>query len=235
MSVSESPRVSYDEQVFLTLPSIEQLLAESFSYASLRFALSQRDKALGVGTISSHGLMILREQLTDLQISWSILRHVSSITAHEKQAILAEYGTSLLVKKTLTVELGDNTLALVTGVGDFALQKAHIKNLGIQLGLSKHKSKRISINPSWFSPEEYLRMRVGMVSPFFIDTSVLHAIALLPLTNVQLQYSHVAISLSLSESLVIPTKTFYQLVRGYARWAYPTLPIVSLTEEVSHT
>ena len=210
---------------------LEHILAKELSASAMRF-FSQRESTLGVGTISAHAMSIVHELLTTLQIPWSILHHTPSLTACDKQTIVAQHNISLLVNKTLSVSIG-NTLVLITGMGDFTLRKVQITELGKQLGLSSNQRNRIEINPRWFSPEEHLCLRTGMVSPLFsmqqVHTpSLLHALAFLS-SERTLPHMNIALSLSLEESLIVPVCAFQPLLSCFAQQAYPDLPLLSLS------
>ncbi|GAC1359604.1 MAG: hypothetical protein NVSMB38_43360 [Ktedonobacteraceae bacterium] len=218
---------------FLNSTSLGRTLAD-FPSASSVHELRQRERRLGVGTISAKGMQILHDQLTTKDIPWSVFQHRPSLTAREKQAILVEHEGAPLVNKTVTALLGSRILVLITGVGDFQLERRQLHHLGKQLGLSSKERKWVTLNPPWFHPEEQLQLLTGMVSPFFLVegnkiSPGVQALALLSCSEEgQANEKLVALSLSLHESLLIPKWSFQPLVHGYAQQAYPFLPLLML-------
>ena len=77
-------------------------------------------------------------------------------------------------------------------------------------------------------------MQPGMVSPFLHPShhTGLGALVLLPWPERwEAHEREVAISLSLWESLVLPLRCLRQLIRSYARRAYPGVRIIELESE----
>jgi hypothetical protein len=159
------------------------------------------------------------------------------MSAAQTQAVLPP---DVLVQKTVTVAFGDrgHTCVLWTGVGDFQIKKEAILVVAEWLGLSRRAAKGRTINPAWVDPITAFGMEAGMVSPFlpprsFSDERRIPIVALV----VQLwprgweASKHIAISLSLYESLIIPLRSLRLLLRNYYAWRHPSVPCVFLPSD----
>jgi hypothetical protein len=228
-SNAAKPSWSFDmiENLVNSLPPIGDIwtaLPDIEAIAELR----QREKLLGVATLSCHTLVLLREIITNLGTYTVIRRHSPSVTAAAKQTVLNAglNGVGLLVNKTVTVRLGA-THILCTGVGDFTLNRSLLSQVADELRLSKRMIKACRINPPDYSPEYELGLLTGMVSPFFAPPEQprrLQALVLLEATEIgPAEAQLVAISLSPFESLVVPRVDFGVLTRLYVQRAHPDL------------
>jgi hypothetical protein len=205
------------KEIWAALPDVEAI-------AELR----QREKLLGVATLSCDTLVLLREIINNLGTYSVIKRHLPSVTAAAKQTVLNAGldGVGLLVNRTVTVRLG-TTHILCTGVGDFTLNRGLLSQVADELSLSKRIIKACRINPPDYSPEYELGLLTGMVSPFFAPPARpgrLRALVQFEATEIGPEEAQlVAISLSPFESLVVPRVDFGVLTQLYAVRAHPDL------------
>lgn len=190
--------------------------------------LRQREKLLGVATLSCDTLVLLHEIINNLGTYAVIRRHLPSVTAAAKQTVLNAGldGVGLLVNKTLTVRLG-TTHVLCTGMGDFTLNRFLLSQVANELRLSRRIIKACRINPPDYSPEYELGLLTGIVSPFFApptQPSRLRALVLFDSADIDpAEAELVAISLSPFESLVVPRVDFGVLTQLYVERAHPDL------------
>lgn len=189
-------------------------------------ALVRREAALGAATIPKESLVLLctllQPHLPDL--ASSLLWHEASVTAAQTQQLLP---AGVAVQKSVTVQLCDR-LVLVTGVGDFRLQRDHRQTLAKQLSLPRRVLTQCTINPGHIDPQHTYGLLEGMVSPFFARhwSTGLSAIASVPTTAYE--SALIAISLSRYESLLVPQVVFPILLQHYARLTYPDLRFIHL-------
>lgn len=191
------------ESLVNSLPPIEDIwaaLPDIDAIAELR----QREKPLGVATLSCHTFVLLREIVTNLSTYSVIRRHPPSVT----------------------VRLG-TTHVLCTGVNDSTLNRRPLSQVADELSLPRRIIKACRINPSDYSPEYELGLLTGMVSPFFAPAARserLRALALVEATEIGSEEAQlVAISLSPFESLIVPRVDFGVLTQLYVQRAHPDL------------
>ncbi len=205
--------------------------------------LMVREQVLGAATLPGTSLQLLCEvAYTLLQgipsgvhstlgnkcpLHQRVVWHAATLSAEETQAVLP---LGALVQKTITVEL-DGRLILCSGVGTQPITRPQIHDLAAHLSLPRKSTKRCTLNPVTCDPVKEFEMLPGMVSPFLRPqrTTRLTALALLswPRYWEELAYE-VAISLSLWESVLLPLRCLKALLYGYARQAYPNLPVIEL-------
>lgn len=155
-----------------------------------------------------------------------MLHHARSMTALEKQEMLP----GIYVQKTLTLRLAEYTL-LLSGLGDFRVERHHYKALARILSLGPAEAKRHEINPVWLPARKTTGLGDGMVSPFlppgFIPAWPITAIVLLPLPPLE-EKAQVGISLSLQESLLFPAARLPELVTAYIERYHRHIPVFRL-------
>ena len=159
-----------------------------------------------------------------------LLRHRPAHSAAEVQALLPP---GVLVHKTISFTLA-NTIVLCTGVGTQCLTRRHLRTIAAALVRQGPNVKQRTINPAPGSSVKKLAMHPGLVSPFLYPSrhAGLAALALLPWSDRWEGHEpEVAISLSLRESLVLPLRCLYPLIRSYAKQAYPTVRVIELESE----
>jgi len=140
------------------------------------------------------------------------------------------------VQKTVTVDMAGKLL-LCTYVGDQKLERTHLRAVAEALALPRRAAKHCSINPSTCDPVEEYGMLPGMVSPFVspLRKTRVAAVVLLPWPRRwEEKGREVAVSLSLWESLLLPLHCLKDIVRGYARRAYPSAQLIELEGEENH-
>jgi hypothetical protein len=156
-----------------------------------------------------------------------------SHSATQTQAVLPP---GALVQKTVTVEMAGKLL-LCTCVGDQKLERTHLRAVAHALALPRRAAKHWSINPSTCDPVVEYGMLPGMVSPFVspLRKTRIAAVVLLPWPRRwEERGREVAVSLSLWESLLLPLRCLRDIVRCYARRAYPFAQFIKLEGEENH-
>jgi hypothetical protein len=196
----------------------------------------ERESALGCATVSWTSFTLLMAQLTACGITdlaERIVWHPPTVSAAETQSYLP---AQTLVLKTVTAAYGSasqgqRTLVLFTGVGDYRLGRKQHRAGASLLGLRRDHVAWCSLNPAWCQPEEEYGLAAGMISPLLsperASRSRLRAIFLLkPPPGEGNETTQVALSLSLYESLLVPSHQMVRLLEGYAQAAYPHLPLM---------
>jgi hypothetical protein len=239
------------EEILYDLPPLEGVFLHWHTYgvtgttAGMYSLLARRKQLLGSTTLSGASIQLLYECATDSLRRLSLPgqdppspwdsrplharlhRHGSTLSATETQALLAP---GVLVQKTVSMTLGETSL-LCTGVGPQRVTRQHLRAIAAALALPRRAVKQCTVNPVTFDPVELFTMQPGMVSPFLHPThhTGLGALVLMPWPEwSEAQAREVAISLSLWESLVLPLRCLRQLIRSYAKRAYPGVRIIEL-------
>jgi len=208
--------------------------------------LARRKQLLGSTTLSGASIQLLYACATDSLRSlpgqdshspWDsrplharLLRHGPSLSAAGIQALLPP---GVLVHKTVSISEGETSL-LCTGVGSQILTRQHLRAIAAALTLPRWTAKQCIINPVTSNPVETFTTQPGLISPFLHPShhTGLGALVLLPWPEgSKAQARDVAISLSLWESLVLPLRCLRQLIRSYAKRAYPGVQIIELESE----
>ncbi|MFL5662022.1 MAG: hypothetical protein ACJ8BW_11835 [Ktedonobacteraceae bacterium] len=149
-----------------------------------------------------------------------LLIHEPSLTAAETQMLLP---AGCIVQKTITLQLGP-LLLQVSGIGDFSLERRSIRAMASALGLSRRQASHQTINPAHCDPEKEYGLQAGMVSPFLPPKypTRLAAVVQLPWpVEWEREQREVAVSISLCECLMFPLSSFLDVLREYAKRAYP--------------
>ena len=156
-----------------------------------------------------------------------IVRHGYSITAQKKQDLLPQ---GIVVQKSVTVKVGPYFF-LLSGLGDFHVQKAHFQSIARLFSLSAAQAKQREVNPPRLPARSTTGLAGGMVSPFlppsYASACPLAAIILLS-SGEQENHTQVAISLSLTTSLLFPVSKLRELIVAYSLRYYPRIPLVEL-------
>lgn len=177
--------------------------------------------------LPAHTLRKVDDLCRRLSIPTTIARHAPTLTAAETQAVLPE---SCLVQKTITGCVA-NKIILWTGVGDFRVSRTMHKRANERLALPAGRDH--TMNPPQVDPLHFYGMNPGMVSPFLIENTPavnqLAALFVLDWPHYAEPFS-VAISLSLTESLVIPLARLNALLCAYANAVYGHVPIFRLSQ-----
>ena len=242
------------EEVLYDLPPLEGVFLHWHTYgvtattAGMNSLLAQRKQLLGPTTLSGASIQLLYECATEslrrlslpgqeLHCPWEsrplharLLRHGPTISAAGTQALLPP---GVLVHKTVSMTLAE-TLLLCTSVGPQRLTRQQLHTIAAALEMPRRATKQCTVNPVTSNPVEMFNMQLGMVSPFLHPShhTGLGALVLLPLPEQsEVQAQEVAISLSLWESLVLPLRCLRQLIRSYAKRAYPGVCIIELESE----
>jgi|GEM_PF-5698467 len=212
------------EKIIAELPSLVDFFSTLEAHVNpMEPLLQQREKALGVATLSSNTLAVLFNLLLrqgSKKLEARIHRHFPSLTAAEKKDILLNVD----IQKTLTVKVA-NQFILITGMGDYQLKKEFLNEVADRLHLPRSAMQRISINPPSLCPEVELGLLRGMVSTFFKPHQWHHISAIMVHPGV-VHHTEVSISISPCESLIFPSSHFVELIRGYAEEAYPYIPFM---------
>jgi hypothetical protein len=210
--------------------------------------LARRKQLLGPTTLAGASIQLLYECATDslrrlslpgqeLHASWEsrplhtrLLRHGPTLSAAGTQALLPP---GVLVHKTVSMTLAE-TLLLCTSVGPQRLTRQQLHTIAAALEMPRRAAKQCTINRVTSNPVETFTTQPGMVSPFLHPShhTGLGALVLLPWPEQpEVPEQEVAISLSLWESLVLPLRCMRQLIRSYAKRAYPGVYIIELESE----
>jgi len=216
--------------------------------AGIHSLLARRKQLLGPTTLSGSSIQLLYACAThslrrlslpgqDPRCPWEsrplharLLRHGPTLSAAETQALLPP---GVLVHKTVSMTLSE-TLLLCTSVGPQRLSRQQLHTIAAALEMPRRTAKQSIVNPVTSNPVEMFTMQPGMVSPFLHPSHHigLGVLVLLPLPEQSETQDHeVAISLSLWESLVLPLRCLRQLIRSYAKRAYPGVRIIELDSE----
>lgn len=153
-------------------------------------------------------------------------QHGPTFSAAETQSVLP---AGCLVQKTLTGRVADEVI-LWTGVGDFSIHRSHRKRANAHLQIPTGRDH--TLNPHDIDPLAFYGMQPGMVSPFLVsDTPAvdrLAAIFMIDWSHMHQVGQTVAISLSLTESLIIPLNHLHALLFAYANEIYGQMPIFTI-------
>jgi hypothetical protein len=242
------------EEVLYDLPPLEGAFLHWHTYgvmattAGMSSLLARRKQLLGPTTLSGASIQLLYACATDSLRRLSLpgqdphspwysrplharlLRHGPTLSAAGTQALLPP---EVLVHKTVSMTLAE-TLLLCTSVGPQRLTRQQLHTIAAALEMPRRAAKQCTINPVTSNQVEMFNMQPGMVSPFLQPShhTDLGALVLLPLPEQsEAQAQEVAISLSLWESLVLPLRCLRQLIRSYARRAYPGVRVIELESE----
>lgn len=242
------------EEVLYDLPPLEGVFLHWHTYgvtattAGMYSLLARRKQLLGTTTLSGASIQLLYECAThslrrlslpgqDPHSPWDsrplhtrLLRHRPSLSVAETQALLPP---GALVHKTVSMTLAE-TLLLCTSLGPQRLTRQQLHTIAAALEMPRRAVKQCTVNPVTSNPVEMFNMQPGMVSPFLHPShhTGLGALVLLPWPELsEAQAQEVAISLSLWESLVLPLRCLRQLIRTYAKRAYPGVRIIELESE----
>lgn len=229
-AVDASPPRSFTavERLIKTLPPIESIWAALPNMAAVA-ELKQRERLLGVASLSGCAFESLHQIISDLNVYHVIIRHPPSVKAGAKQDLIAGRlnGATLLVNKTVTVRL-ERAHFLLTGAGDYTVSRQLLRQIADRWHLPRRTVKACRINPVDYSPESELGLLTGMVSPFVapsLSLEKLRGVVLLATPHIDAAADQmVAISLSPFESLVVRLVDFEALAFLYARRTYPHLP-----------
>jgi len=242
------------EEVLYDLPPLEGVFLHWHTHgvtattAGMHSLLARRKQLLGPTTLSGASIQLLYTFATDslrrlslsgqdLHSPWEsrplharLLRHGPALSTAGTQALLPR---GVLVHKTVSMTLAE-TLLLCTSVGPQRLSRQQLHTITAALKMPRRAIKQCTINPVTSNPVETFSMQPGMVSPFLHPShhTGLSALVLLPLPEQSESQEHeVAISISLWESLVLPLRCMHQLIRSYAKRAYPGVRIIELESE----
>jgi hypothetical protein len=242
------------EEVLYDLPPLEGVFFHWHTYgvtattAGMYSLLTRRKQLLGPTTLSGASIQLLYSCATDslrhlslpgqeLSSPWDsrplharLLRHGPSLSAAGTQALLPP---GVLVHKTVSMILAE-TLLLCTGTGPQRVTRQQRRAISAALALPSRAVKPSPVNPVTHRLVETFAMQPGLVSPFLHPSrhAGLTALVLLPWSQRwEAQEQEVAISLSLWESLVLPLRCLRQLIRSYARRAYPGVRVIELESE----
>jgi hypothetical protein len=190
--------------------------------------LQERERAIGAATLAAQSILLLLQILEQQGVPVtpaSFLWHPPTRTARETQSVLPPYVTVL---KTVTVMMS-NQFLLWTTIGDSTITRSMMQQVATMFGLPKNAARHSTINPPAINPEEAYALKTGMVSPFLppgrstplsavvFDGTNVHPFSSFPTTP------YIALSLSRYESLLVPYQYLPQVIREYARHAYPQL------------
>lgn len=240
------------EEVLYDLPPLEGVFLHWHTYgvkattAGIDSLFIRRKQLLGSTTLPGASIQLLYACATDCLRSlpiqephspWDsrplharLLRHGPRLRAGETQALLPP---GMLVHQTLSISLAD-TLLLCTSVGPQMLTRRQLRTITTTLALPTCAFKRCTINPATCDPDETFATKPGLISPFLPPSrdAVVTALVVLPWPKRwEAQGREVAIALSLWESLILPLRCLRQLLRIYAKRAYPALRVLELPNE----
>jgi hypothetical protein len=240
------------EEVLYDLPPLEGIFLHWHTHgvtattASMRSFFARREQLLGPTTLSGASVQLLYECATnslhrfpeqDLPLSWHhrplhvrLLRHEPAFSAAVTQIPLPP---GVLAQKTVLMTVGGISF-VYTGVGPQRLTRQHLHSLAVALDLPCQVIKQCSINSLTFNSVETLGMHPGIISSFWHPlrpTGLTALILVLWPKQWEEQALAVAIALSLWESLVLPLHCLHQLIRSYAKQAYPEVRIIELESE----
>lgn len=179
-----------------------------------------------VSTLPTRTVRQLTALCEEFDIPTKIVTHAPTFSAAETQAVLPE---DCLVQKTITDRV-DGKLLLWTGVGDYRLTRALHKAANARLGLAAGRDH--TLNPRDIDAFAFYGMQPGMVSPFLMKgtRAVRELSAVFVLESFEYDAARpVAISLSLTESMIVSLEYLRTLLREYADAVYPRIPRFTLT------
>lgn len=180
--------------------------------------------------LTINGLPIL---IVEHQPSFSAKDTVEALSERESE-IKCALGTETApaVLKTISVEFRHpegRRIILVSGTGDFQLERSTKKEIAAELGVSARKAKSAKINPSDFDTTLWLGLIPGMVMPTVQPhlIGILDGLAHLRLTEPS---EYVAFLTSPIDSIIMPTDRFEDHLKEYANAEYLGFELVE-TEE----
>ncbi len=196
----------------------------------VRLRFQQRERLFRAGTLSAHSLLLLLHEAVAQGISLphALLCHKATLTAAQKQQVMPP---GVIVQKTLSLQFSDlpRTLVLVTGLGDFSLTAPHRHALADSLSITGSFARRSTINPAGCDPVALYGMQQGMITPFLaMRQPPIAAIGVMEQEALPDACTHVAISLSLFESLLLPIAAFLPLLERYVERMFPHVPLFPL-------
>jgi hypothetical protein len=240
------------EEVLYDLPPLEGAFLHWHTYgvkatsAGIDSLFIRRKQLLGSTTLPGASIQLLYACATDCLRSlpiqephspWDsrplharLLRHGPRLGAADTQALLPP---GVLVQQTLSISLAD-TLLLCTSVGPQMLTRRQLRTIATTLALPTCAVKRGTINPATCNPGETFATEPGLISPFLLPSHDAGVTALVVLPwpkRWEAQEREVAIALSLWESLLLPLRCLRQLLRLYAKRAYPAVRVLELPNE----
>jgi len=174
-------------------------------------------------------LETVQKQLPDEPIR--VLQHGHTVQTEKKQMLLPN---GVAVQKSLTVAYGEGLLVLVSGIGNFRLSRRDLRVFASTLGIPAAAARQSTINPVAYPSETVSGLPYGMVSPFMPPALSLQrspsfsAVILLEQGEEASLPDTVAVSLSLSSSLLLPTRSLVCILKAYAMRAYPMIPLFVL-------
>ena len=121
----------------------------------------------------------------------------------------------------------ENTFVLCSSIGDLKISRKLLGEIAVTLGFPRRGNKSY-INPAAFIPEIELGLLRGMVSTFFSPGRITQLGLVALITPSTSQMPDVAVSLSPSESLLLPCSAFPAIAKEYAERAYPYVPFTLL-------
>lgn len=171
------------------------------------------------------GSLLAEMRLLAPQIALFFLEHAESLAAWEKQILLP---TGIWVQKSVSLLVGGH-LVLMSGLGDFRLERWQMRAVTRLFGLSAAQARHAVVNPPSFPAEQASGLAEGMVSPFFPPhvRPAFEAVILVPPPRL-FPTDRVAISLALGRSVLFPAHELVSLIQAYGLRYYPQVPVIPL-------
>lgn len=222
------PNYELISSILSKLKPIEEIFTDYYTKersSSCKLALNERERALEVATISAEGMCLLLDITRELGIDdlpERVSYHEGTLKASEKNRLLPE----VAIQKSITVKVY-NTIGMVTGIGDWKLNRSLLSSLTDYLEISRSSARNFSINPVSIVPEVEFALLRGMVSNF-IPPRIWTRTSFLGILVPESTSGDFAVSLSPLESLILPQEHFQTIVETYAKRAYPYLHIISI-------
>jgi len=172
------------------------------------------------------------ENLSENDLPFMIADHEPSFSAEENIAALAGRQEEIQAKlginslpqilKTISVEFPvdeGRLIVLVSGVGDFRLEKRTKREIAGVLELSPKSAKRARINPPDFDTTLWVGLIPGMLKPV-IQPHLVGNVDGITYMHLARPDDFVVLSVSPIDSMIIPVDRFEQHLRAYAKACY---------------
>ncbi len=172
------------------------------------------------------------EHLTRGEFPLIIVNHEPSFSATENIEALADKRDDILatlqtdrfpqILKTVSVKFStsdDYKMVLVSGVGDFRVEKGLKRKIATELDLPISTAKNATVNPSDFDTTLWLGLIPGMVKPIIQPHLIGNVSGVFYLRTAN-PSDFVVVSVSPIDSMILKVKHFEAHLRAYARAFY---------------
>lgn len=231
-----------DPQVRAMIPDLRMALETWYDTGDLsliqgRCLLMPRSHLAPVFVMNAYGF-IDEFRLPDGQKRpFMIVNHDPSFSAGDNAENLAKQAEDVYqtlginelpqVLKTVTLRFNDKGTVLVSGIGDFRLDRETRIAIGSELGFPKSEARTATINPADFDTTVYLGLQPGMVKPILEPHLVGNVAGICYLKGRVKPEDFMAISVSHVDSIVMQARDFEFLFADYVADSYTGFGLTS--------